>query len=965
MVRSLLATLKASVLFGTLLFVSMIAIVFADSVDLTTAVIKSPADHREYQVITLKNGLQVMLVSDHQADEAAAAMDVYVGSGDDPDDREGLAHYLEHMLFLGTQKYPEAGEYQKFIRQHGGQNNAYTVLTNTNYYFSIDPAFLEPALDRFAQFFTAPLFNQKYVQRERSVVDSEYKARVKDEGRRLWTARTQAYNPAHPATGFSVGSLENLADRKGDRVREDLIAFYKQHYHAGKMRLVVVGKESLGQLEVWVREKFSAVPKAQAARQSYAAPLFLPNSLPKQIIMKPLKETRRVTFSFPVESSWPYRDSRPLAYLSNLIGHEGEGSLLAELQKRAWASGLSAGRGYMDEIQGIFDISIQLSPQGLKHIDEIGSMLFAQLALIKEQGLKEVYFQEQKQLAELDFKFLEQSTPQQLAQSVASQMQRIAPTQVLISPYSFKRYDETAISQFLSAMRPDNLLLSIVDPNLSSSQLTPWYDVEYAITPIDEKRLHAWQNTEQQQWATLPSINPFIPQETTLLPAQLADAKLSLLHTEGKLQVWHQTLLDYHQPKAEFYFSVQSPAANVSPSAAMLTQLYVNAVNEALSAYTYPAYLAGLEYNMYPHSRGFSVRISGYSDKQPVLLQRLLDVFELDQLSEQKFQQLKQRLRQELENINKGRPSDVLIGGVYDVILSSSWSTEEKLGALESIELDALQQHAEDLFMDVQVKALSMGNVTKEQSIQLANRIERKLGDAIGNVELSRATVRTLQDGESIFIEKPLSHPDSATILYFQGSSKTIKQQAITQLLSAAMGPGFYQNLRTENEVGYLVQAFAFNLLEVPGMALSIQSSSHSAKAVLDLIDQFFQQYDAELASLTEAELQTIKAGVVSQLSQRDKTLKAAASRAWREIDRKEFSFNTRDQLIKAINDVSKQDLIEFFKERVLSPKRAELLLVHYGDKQTELTQREVDTVVSGSSLPALRKHLNHSFPSD
>ena len=230
------------------------------SVDDSQVVIKSPADDREYRALTLENGLKVMLVSDPDADRAAAALDVYVGSGNDPKDREGLAHYLEHMLFLGTEKYPESGEYQQYIASHGGSNNAYTVINHTNYYFSITPEYLEGGLDRFAQFFIAPLFNENYVTRERAIVDSEYQARRDDEGRRLWTARKVLYNPEHPVTQFSVGSLDTLADRDNDPVREDLVAFYKRYYHASRMALSVIGNQSLDQLQAWVKEKFSASP---------------------------------------------------------------------------------------------------------------------------------------------------------------------------------------------------------------------------------------------------------------------------------------------------------------------------------------------------------------------------------------------------------------------------------------------------------------------------------------------------------------------------------------------------------------------------------------------------------------------------------------------------------------------------------------------------------------------------------
>ncbi|MDX5334940.1 MAG: insulinase family protein, partial [Marinobacter sp.] len=89
---------------------------------------KSPNDPNEYRFLELDNGLRVILASDPDADKAAASMNVAVGSGNDPADREGLAHFLEHMLFLGTEKYPDPGEYQQFIRSHGGSHNAFTAF---------------------------------------------------------------------------------------------------------------------------------------------------------------------------------------------------------------------------------------------------------------------------------------------------------------------------------------------------------------------------------------------------------------------------------------------------------------------------------------------------------------------------------------------------------------------------------------------------------------------------------------------------------------------------------------------------------------------------------------------------------------------------------------------------------------------------------------------------------------------
>ena len=135
----------------------------------------SPNDHKQYRYLTLANELRVLLVHDAEAPRSAAALSVEIGHFDDPIDRQGMAHFLEHMLFLGTEKYPRVGEFQTFINRSGGSNNAWTGTENTTFFFEVSPHAFEEGLDRFGQFFTAPLFNEEAVDKERQAVDSEYK----------------------------------------------------------------------------------------------------------------------------------------------------------------------------------------------------------------------------------------------------------------------------------------------------------------------------------------------------------------------------------------------------------------------------------------------------------------------------------------------------------------------------------------------------------------------------------------------------------------------------------------------------------------------------------------------------------------------------------------------------------------------------------------------------------------------
>ena len=113
----------------------------------------SPNDHRFYRYLVLANRLRVLLIEDARCEKSAVALAVNVGHFQDPPGREGMAHFLEHMLFLGTDTYPHPGEYQDFISRHGGNNNAWTGTEFTNYYLDIHHDTFAEGLHRFASFF--------------------------------------------------------------------------------------------------------------------------------------------------------------------------------------------------------------------------------------------------------------------------------------------------------------------------------------------------------------------------------------------------------------------------------------------------------------------------------------------------------------------------------------------------------------------------------------------------------------------------------------------------------------------------------------------------------------------------------------------------------------------------------------------------------------------------------------------
>jgi insulysin len=190
----------------------------------TADIIQSKSDKREYKHFTLPNKMQCLVISDMEADKSAASLDVHVGCSLDPKPYFGTAHFLEHMLFMGSTKYPSENEYSEFISDNGGYSNAYTSLTNTNYQFEVSNESLEGGLDRFAQFFICPLLKEDAADREMQAVDSEYNMSLQHDAWRQFMLQQSLAHEDSLLNRFNCGNLETL---KQEGIREVLLNFHK------------------------------------------------------------------------------------------------------------------------------------------------------------------------------------------------------------------------------------------------------------------------------------------------------------------------------------------------------------------------------------------------------------------------------------------------------------------------------------------------------------------------------------------------------------------------------------------------------------------------------------------------------------------------------------------------------------------------------------------------------------------
>uniref|UniRef100_A0A8C1ETM3 Insulin-degrading enzyme n=1 Tax=Cyprinus carpio carpio TaxID=630221 RepID=A0A8C1ETM3_CYPCA len=526
-------------------------------------IIRSPEDKREYRGLEFTNGLKAILISDPTTDKSSAALDVHIGSLSDPDNISGLAHFCEHMLFLGTEKYPKENEYSQFLSEHAGSSNAFTSGEHTNYYFDVSHEHLQGALDRFAQFFLCPLFDESCKDREVNAVDSEHEKNLMNDAWRLFQLEKATGNPKHPFSKFGTGNkltLETRPSKQGIDIREELLKFHSTYYSSNLMGFCVLGRESLDDLTSMVVKLFGEVENKNVPLPEFPSHPFQEEHLRQFYKVVPIKDIRNLYVTFPIPDLQKYYKSNPGHYLGHLIGHEGPGSLLSELKAKGWVNTLVGGqkegaRGFM-----FFIINVDLTEEGLLHVEDIIFHMFQYIQKLRTEGPQEWVFQECKDLNTVAFRFKDKERPRGYTSKVAGLLHYYPLEEVLAAEYLLEEFRPDLIEMVLDKLRPENVRVAVVSKSFEgqTDRTEEWYGTQYKQEAITDEAIKKWQNADLNGKFKLPMKNEFIPTNFEIYPLEKDPPSVpTLIKDTAMSKVWFKQDDKFFLPKAcftDFFF---------------------------------------------------------------------------------------------------------------------------------------------------------------------------------------------------------------------------------------------------------------------------------------------------------------------------------------------------------------------------------------------------------------------------
>lgn len=901
--------------------------------------VKSLGDERDYRVVQLENGLQCLLVSDKDTDKSGAAMDVAVGNFCDPDQVAGLAHFLEHMLFLGTEKYPDENAYSAFLASYGGKSNAFTSTENTNYYFDVAHEHLEKVLDLFAQFFIGPLFTPSATEREMNAVNNENVKNLLDDHWRQFQLMKSTSNPAHPYSKFGTGNLQTLSEipaKAGINTRDELLRFYAAHYSANISKLVIYGKEPLDVLEGWAKEKFSAIVNKNLPPMEFGEDVFGKQGKMYKIV--PVKDLRNLVLSWSLPATRKYFRSKPTMVLGHLLGHEGHGSILELLKARSWANELSAGVNQSSSCFTIFGVSIDLSEEGLHHVDEIIAIVYQYLLLISKASDEELLkvCEEVRDVSSMNFQFKSKEQPFNYCSSLAGNMGLYPPEEILTGPHLYKEFDLNLIREMVGRLLTPNLRVDVLSHSFQGTTdcKERWYGTEYSVSPFSEALQRQLEAPEPSNEIWLPNKNEFIATDFTVKSSPTANLYPTLLPIEG-IKCWWKLDTTFCKPKANVLMKFVIPLSYVSPRSAQLNALFAGLVEDSLNAYAYDASVAGIGYNLTPTNFGLTLQFRGYNHKLPILAKRFLECVRNLEIREDRFRQIKEQQARSLANFFKEQPYQQAL---YAQLQATEylWHHLEKRSAMKDITPDCLQRYIQSIFAEsMEVTMLVHGNMDEKDALEIAAvaRDTLRLVPLFPSQQPARRIVR-LEPGHTYRMRNRVlntTDKNSVTLLSFQVGEATVPMQARAELLLHVLQEPCFNVLRTQEQLGYLVFSGGQAQTGVLSLRVIVQSSDYSA-AYLHARIEAFLHHDLHtlLTSMDDEEFKRNKEAVLALLEEKDKRLDQETTRLWDEISSGRLQFDRKALLVEEVRTLELSDVRKFFEEYMAINGPRRLIAIEY-----------------------------------
>lgn len=899
---------------------------------LSDTLVVSPNDNREYKTLKLANEIEVILVSDPSAEKSAAALSVGVGLLHDPMSQQGMAHYLEHMLFLGTERYPDTKGYSDFMTKNGGAHNAYTWLDITNYMFKVNNDAYDEGLDRFADFFKSPKLYPEYTDKEKNAVNAEWSMRREmDFFGQFKLARKMMGD--HPANRFLIGNLETLGDKEGSSLHKETVDFYNKYYSANIMKVAMISNLPLAEMEAKAQKYFADIEDKKIDKPTVTKKLDFDNVGGKRVHYAPNEDVKQLQLDFTITDNSDEFAVKPNRFVAYLLSNEMQGSPAQILRDKGWVSQLSASSSPTHYGNyGMLSVDIQLTDEGMKNRETIVATIMQYIDLIKREGVDSKYFNEIRTSLNNEFKFLEKGDEFGYVSNLAGSMQDYPLNHAINAPYHYAQFDADAINEVLAQLNAQTLRIWYTSQQEETDSKLHFYDGKYRIAEIGESEIASWNKPSEFALA-LPTVNRLLPESFAIKITQFSEQKHpELTYDKNGVKVWRQASQNFaEQPKGLVEVYLNTPDALADIKAKVLYSVWADLYNLQQSKLSTEAAVAGMSVGL-EDSNGLILSMSGFTDKQNVLLAQALESIDV-QVAEQGFAQALDRYQRDLLNAQKQFPYYQAFGEYSKLVRTGSFDTDALIKTAQTLTIADFEELKNQTFSRNELRVFTFGNYNQQDVEAIAKELTAILPKDHKSTSFTRSKAWLPQVGETIVLQKDIDVADVAIIDMTVHPIAGYKQKAQAQVLQDHFRTIAFDKMRTEEQLAYAVGALARSVEDYSAIGLFIQTPVKGPKEMQARFEAFKKQYAVELEAMSEETFAQLKNATLVSLKEQPKNLSDEMGPLIGDWYRENFDFNSKQKLISEVEKVTLADIKDYYKQTMLNPQAARLNVQLRGSK--------------------------------
>ena len=883
---------------------------------------KPKFDLRTFKGGQLSNGIKYVLINDSSLEKSYISVCIKIGSYANPKEFGGLAHFLEHMLFMGSKKYPDENYYSRRLNELGGYSNAYTGVLETVYYFNVFDNGLAEIIDIFSRFFIDPLFDPDSVAREVNAVNSEHQKNINNDGWKKFQFMVDITNKDSNINEFMTGSLSTLSK---PNIRDKVIEFYKKYYTTDNISITIGSSKPITKLEQIIIDTFGTIKKTLGHIYMVQKPFYSENR-GKTFFIKSITNTYKLTLIWEIPIQESYGDSKDYMILEMILSNQSENSLYFYLKNLGWLKAINIEIKY----EGVFIIDLVLTKEGFNNIKMIDSILFSYLEKILNSNLRK-YAEYYSQVAAVNFDCLNKLSMDDLCNLLSVNHHYYPTINIFDKEFKFFKLKTTHHykNEFMQYITKANLIRIIQSQTLiigifnisklkllkSREYFTEYIDITDIITPpIIKPHIRLLDIDLSNDYLT---VKPYVVQK-------LDKYKIPKLIKKNQ---WYGGCSKFGEPLIYLWMCFNNNTYFSSPKNYILTKISCLILNFMISSFmSKPLDICYFIYfEPKPTTSSINIHIKALNDleKLDLLLNELFIFINkiddlINKISDEYIRNLIVSIKESYQNINFLNPWEYTIKLVSSMSFDTEYTNIELLKYIDLISINNIKTYLIKIFTTISpLTTLVYGNI---KSIYLSN-LFNKFKDYFNT---SHHHLPNINNICSITKIHPNQKETSSCVSYYYPTGEfNPKKIILLNLLISILAQPFFELLRTKYQLGYLVHMSIHSIKNNYWIVQRVQSDKKPS-----IIEEKINHFNENIIKIiNKANFEEFIKTLKKELEEADYSLSEQYNRYQPEISSRQFIFNRNKLLVKQVDKVDKKELIKFVKKNINNQNKKTIII--------------------------------------